>query len=467
MDAATETNTISLSASVVSAHVEADPARNLEKSEHIATSTPVPTPLGGMPKPETSLQPTSSDPADDYSTFTPRQRIIIISIASVVGLLSPLSSNLYVPAIPAVARDLGVTTNAVNLTITSYLIFQGLSPTLWSAIGDSVGRRPLYVAMLSIYLLSCLGLALSQNYATLIALRAIQAMGSASTTAVGAGLISDLIHVSRRGKYMGNYSALAGLSTALGPVLGGVFAQYTGWRGIFYFLVGLTGFLVLLVILLLPETMRKIVSDGHVSTLKMWRPPIKCLDAPKTSSNYPSGFRGNHFSIDFRAPTRLLREPEILCCVMFTGVCYTVWQMTMVATATLYSERYSLSEFHIGLTYISNGIGSLCGSVITGRTLNWYYKKQLKRDTRARNSEEEEVTIREVQRIELARIKPAIIPTIGFLISVVAFGWTVQHNVHIAIPISLSFFIGGLDTVILATFCKFILQNETSGKIGC
>ena len=225
MDAATETNATSLSASVESTHVEADPKRNLEESKHTATGTPVPAPLGGVPKSETSLQPTSSDPADDYSTFTSRQRIIIISIASIVGLLSPLSSNLYVPAIPAVARDLGVTTNAINLTITSYLIFQGLSPTLWSAVGDSVGRRPLYVVMLSIYLLSCLGLALSQNYATLVALRAVQAMGSASTTAVGAGLISDLIHVSRRGKYMGNYSALAGLSTAFGPVLGGLFGK--------------------------------------------------------------------------------------------------------------------------------------------------------------------------------------------------------------------------------------------------
>ena len=212
--------------------------------------------------------------------------------------------------------------------------------------------------------------------------------------------------------------------------------------------------------------MRKIVGDGHVSTLKLWRPPIKWLDAPKKSSHHPSGFQGNHFSIDFRAPVRLLREPEILCCVIFTGVCYTVWQMTMVATATLYSERYGLSEFQIGLTYISNGIGSLCGSVTTGKTLNWYYKKQLKRETHARNSEEGEVTIREVQRIELARIKPAIIPTIGFLVSVVAFGWTVQHNVHIAVPIFLSFFIGGLDTVILATFCKSIPQNEASGKIS-
>lgn len=54
-----------------------------------------------------------------YSKFAPTKRIIIISVASTIGLLSPLSSNLYTPAIPAVARDLHVSTDAINLTITS------------------------------------------------------------------------------------------------------------------------------------------------------------------------------------------------------------------------------------------------------------------------------------------------------------------------------------------------------------
>ncbi|OBT81757.1 hypothetical protein VE02_09745 [Pseudogymnoascus sp. 03VT05] len=85
------------------------------------------------------------DPSDVYSTFAPSKRIVIISIASIIGLLSPLSSNLYTPAIPAIACDLGVSTDAINLTITSYLIFQGLSPSLWSSIGDGVGRRLLYL----------------------------------------------------------------------------------------------------------------------------------------------------------------------------------------------------------------------------------------------------------------------------------------------------------------------------------
>ncbi|OHF03022.1 major facilitator superfamily transporter [Colletotrichum orchidophilum] len=398
-----------------------------------------------------------------YSRFAPKQRIIIIAAASTIGMLSPLSSNLYTPAIPAVARDLGVTTDAINLTITSYLILQGVSPTLWSSIGDSTGRRPLYLIALTIYLASCIGLALSYNYPAVVALRAIQAIGSASTTAIGASLIGDLIHVSRRGKYMGNYSALGGASTAFGPVIGGLFAQYTGWRGMFIFLSALAAFLLLFTALLLPETKRGIVDDGSVSAPRYLRAPLKWLDAPKNASTDAAAAAVAKFRIDIGAPVRLLVEPECLCIVVFTGVCYTVWQVTMVATATLYAERYGLNELSIGLTYISNGVGSVCGSVLTGKLLDREYKHQLKREQQAAAAQSTEADdgsppANEVQHIELARIKPVIIPTIGYLISVVALGWIIESNTHIAASITMAFFVGGLNTIILAVFSTLIVD---------
>ncbi|KZL73685.1 MFS multidrug transporter [Colletotrichum tofieldiae] len=394
-----------------------------------------------------------------YSRFAPTQRIVIIAVASTIGLLSPLSSNLYTPAIPAVARDLNVSTDAINLTITSYLVLQGISPTLWSAIGDSTGRRLLYLIALTVYLGSCIGLALSYTYPAVVALRAIQAIGSASTTAIGASLIGDLIHVSRRGKYMGNYSALGGAGTAFGPVIGGLFAQYTGWRGMFIFLSALAAFLLLFTALLLPETKRGIVDDGTVHPPRYLRTPVKWLDAAKSSDRAVER-TGAKFRIDLGAPVRLLVEPECVCIVLFAGVCYTVWQVTMVATATLYAERYGLNEMSIGLTYISNGVGSLCGSVLTGKLLDREYKHQLKREQAAQQAagDDNSPAVDEVQHIELARIKPVIIPTIAYLVSVVALGWIIEFHVHIAASITMAFFVGGLDTIILAAFSTLIVD---------
>ncbi|EFQ35113.1 major facilitator superfamily transporter [Colletotrichum graminicola M1.001] len=435
---------------------------NFQDAEILVSESPVPVPgTDGVPG-SSDVSLGEPDLMAVYSRFTPTQRIVIIAVASTIGLLSPLSSNLYTPAIPAVARDLNVSTDAINLTITSYLVLQGISPTLWSAIGDSTGRRLLFLIALTIYLASCLGLALSRNYPAVVALRAVQAVGSASTTAIGASLIGDLIHVSRRGKYMGNYSALGGAGTAFGPVIGGVFAQYTGWRGMFVFLASLAAFLLLFTALLLPETKRGIVDDGSIRPPRYLRAPLEWLDAPKSGNGVADAKAGSRFPIDTGAPVRLLVEPECLCIVIFTVICYTVWQVTMVATATLYAERYGLDEMSIGLTYISNGVGSLCCSVLTGKLLDREYKHQLRRERAAQQAAADNADglppVKEVQHIELARIKPVIIPTVAYLVSVVALGWIIEFHVHIAASITMSFFVGGLDTIILAAFSTLIVD---------
>jgi len=268
---------------------------------------------------------------------------------------------------------------------------------------------------------------------------------------------------------MGHYSALGGAGTAFGPVIGGLFAQYTGWHGIFIFLSALAAFLLVSVVLFLPETKRDIVQDGTLRAPRYLRAPIRWLGVPKALQTEQSRDKV-HFRIDIAAPVRLLIQPECLCIVLFTGVCYTVWQVTMVATATIYAQEYGLEERNIGLTYISNGVGSLSGSILTGKLLDREYKRQLRREQAAQQDKhqlhqeqagkqpkEVETTelIQEVQNIEIARIKPLVVPFVAYLISVVALGWLLEYRVHIAGPITLAFFVGGLDTVILAAFCEY------------
>jgi MFS family permease len=392
-----------------------------------------------------------------YSVFTRYQKVAIVSIAGLTGLLSPLSSTLYVPAIPTITIELDISIAQVNFTITSYLILQGIAPTIWGPISDSLGRRQLYIASLSVYIGACIGLSISNSYPAILVLRALQAAGSASTTALGAGLIGDLIHVSKRGGYMGNYSALGGFGTAIGPVLGGIFAQYTGWHGIFFFLLGLSASMLLIVVLLVPETLRSIVGNGSVPSPRCLRTLLPGLRPPRVPEerNTLAAKR----KVDILAPIYLLAEPDVICSLAFTGICFMVWQMGIVAAARLYDTEYHLSQLAIGLTYISNGMGSLCGSMLTGRILNQDYKKQLRREAGG----SEPAPGAEVVEIERARILGLRLPTALYIISVVGFGWAVQSRVHVSVPIILGFFMGGLDTMILATFCKFPVSQIPPG----
>lgn len=71
------------------------------------------------------------------------------------------------------------------LTITIYMIFQGLAPSVWGSLADTVGRRPIFICTFVVYLASNVGLALSPNLSVLMALRALQAIGSSATISIG------------------------------------------------------------------------------------------------------------------------------------------------------------------------------------------------------------------------------------------------------------------------------------------
>lgn len=123
-----------------------------------------------------------------------------------------------------------MTEQLVNLTVTLYMIIQGISPSFWSSFSDYYGRRPVYIMTFFIYILASIGLGCTKNYTTLLTLRMLQAVGSSAGVSVGAGSIGDIASPSERGGYMGIYSMGSMIGPMIGPVLGGAISHELGWR---------------------------------------------------------------------------------------------------------------------------------------------------------------------------------------------------------------------------------------------
>lgn len=128
---------------------------------------------------------------EPYSIFSQSQKAVIVAIVSSSAFFSPFSSNIYYPAIEVIKDDMKTTINMINITITMYMVFQGISPSFWGSIADLWGRRPVFIATFLIYIAVCIGLACTQNYVTLLVLRMLQSFGSSSAIAVGAGIIGN------------------------------------------------------------------------------------------------------------------------------------------------------------------------------------------------------------------------------------------------------------------------------------
>lgn len=115
-----------------------------------------------------------------YSIYTRQQKIFIVFMSGLGGFFSPLSANTYLPSVPGLSVDLGVSVSLMNLTVTAFLIFQGLAPSFYGDLADRAGRRPAYLISFIIYVAANIGLATQSSYAALFMLRCLQVRCSAT-----------------------------------------------------------------------------------------------------------------------------------------------------------------------------------------------------------------------------------------------------------------------------------------------
>ncbi|KAJ7211081.1 MFS general substrate transporter [Mycena rebaudengoi] len=389
-------------------------------------------------------QEAPNDP-EPYSIYTVREKWFIVALTAYGGLFSPLSSNVYFPVIPALSEIFHVSIELINLTVTMYIVFQGISPMFWGTLADSWGRRPMFVGCLALLSLSCIGLALvpTNDYWLLLLLRCFQSAGSASTIALGAGVIGDISTPAERGGFFGVYNIGPLVGPALGPVIGGALADGLGWRSIFWFLCIASSFCAIILILFLPETLRAIVGNGSITPPFISRPLVPLVGHNKRRASRDTITRLPRKP--FQNPLRLLLNPDILILLGFNGLICAVFYGVVASISTVFHEAYPwLSQTTVGLCFLAFGGGMLLGSVTSGKLLDWDYQRVKK----SMGGDEDDAKDDSFP-IEKARMRLMPILLAFFVAFCAAYGWCVEKRVNIAGPLALLIGIGFLSMTIM------------------
>ncbi|OJJ06008.1 hypothetical protein ASPVEDRAFT_87330 [Aspergillus versicolor CBS 583.65] len=381
----------------------------------------------------------TNDSQTPYSIFTTSQKRYIVFSASWAGFFSPVSSQIYFPALNSIADDLGVTSALINLTLTSYMIFQGLSPMFVGDFADRAGRRPAYLVCFLVYIAANIGLALQDNFAALFVLRCVQSAGSSTTIALSAGVVSDIAIAAERGSYMGFVTAGSLLGPAMGPVIGGLLSQFLGWRSVFWFLAIFAGAFLIPFVLFFPETARAIVGNGSIPPPSWNLPLVRWFKSRKAPP--PEDF--SRPKLRFPNPIRTLAivfQKDVGIILFANAILFAGFYDVSASIPSIYNELYALNDLEIGLCYIPFGLGATVASIATGKMLDFNYRRLAKllnvplHETRARN----------LARfpIEKARLQVALpLLTLGAF-TVIAFGWCLDFGVHLAAPTTILFFMG-------------------------
>lgn len=168
----------------------------------------------------------------------------------------PLSTDLYLPALPGMTVQLSTTPDLVNLTLSCFMLLFALSMLIWGPFSDKYGRKPILMAGLAVYILASAGCALSTNIWQLIAGRCLQAIGSGALGAVTMAIVKDTFRGRTMETVLTAIQTMTILAPMVAPVLGGLLLTWTSWRGIFW-LLGASGLMAMLAGLFLGETLRR------------------------------------------------------------------------------------------------------------------------------------------------------------------------------------------------------------------
>jgi DHA1 family bicyclomycin/chloramphenicol resistance-like MFS transporter len=255
--------------------------------------------------------------------------------AAVLGLLAaigPFAIDMYLPALPTIAADLGASTAATQMTLMAFFIAFGVCQIVYGPVSDMIGRkRPLYFG-LAVFTLGSIGCALAPSVEWLIAFRFIQGIGAASVMVIPRAVIRDLHTGIEATQLMSLVMLVLSVSPILAPLAGSAFIVPLGWRAVFVAVTAVALLGIALVALQLPET----------------RPPHERIRV--SIGSVARGF------------AQLLRDARFLALTFIGGLGMASFFTFLASSPFVYVEHYALTPMQYSLAFSVNAVGFIGAS---------------------------------------------------------------------------------------------------------
>ncbi len=183
-----------------------------------------------------------------------RSSFKFILLLGSLSAFAPMSIDMYLPALPAMARDFAVEVGAVQHTLAAFFIGIALGQLVYGPVSDAIGRRRPLLFGTGLYVLASIGCALAPTIESLIALRFVQALGGCAGMVIGRAVVRDLYTPQEAGRVYSLLMLVMGVAPILAPTLGSSLLLVADWRWIFGVLVLFGAACLIASARMLPET---------------------------------------------------------------------------------------------------------------------------------------------------------------------------------------------------------------------
>nr|WP_246512270.1 multidrug effflux MFS transporter [Polycladomyces abyssicola] len=279
--------------------------------------------------------------------MTPSHRFGIAALLGMLTALGPLSIDMYLPALPALANDLHTSTSLAQLSLTACLLGLAFGQLLVGPISDIRGRRTPLITSLVVYASASILCALVPSIWALILLRFAQGMAGSGGIVIARAIVRDLYSGSEIARFFSLLMLVNGLAPILAPVIGGQLLRITSWHGVFLVLGILSIAILLTVAFKLPETLpSQYRSEGSLK---------------QTFST----FRG------------LIKDREFMGFAWSQGLVMAAMFAYISGSPFVLQNIFGVSPQGFSLFFAVNAIGLILASQITGRLVGRISKTKL------------------------------------------------------------------------------------------
>lgn len=291
----------------------------------------------------TSAATTCTEPERRTRAISP----IWICVLGLLTAVSPLSTDMYLPGFPQLAADLGVSSSAVQLTLTAFMVGLGLGQLVIGPLSDRFGRRlPLLIGT-TVCALASAACAVAPTITVLVVFRFVQGFSGAAGVVLSRAVISDRATGTAVAKTLSVLMMINGVAPVIAPLLGSLLLPSIGWRGVFWVLAGVAVLMFIGVTVWITETHpadRR--HTGGLSTLT-------------------------------RNGVALLGDRRFVGYTLVFSFNFAVLFAYISASPFVLQNRLGLSQFHYSLVFSSNAVGLILVSALNARLVERFGQRRL------------------------------------------------------------------------------------------